>query len=187
MAADGHAGQPPALAVFGDFWRQAARLAAPPPYPDPPAADQQVRQITAATVRAVTAMRRYIGDITARPGPRDVLWSAAITRAHAATTRIAGTLRQETAPPPGSPAGSLAARLDGYAAALTYGRDLLHTHRATTAYGDRCALSDWAPVIGSAPASRALLAGLAGHSRTIAEQVARLPLDRAAGAGTVPG
>ena len=74
------------------------------------------------------------------------------------------------------PAGSLAARLDGYAAALTYGRDLLHTHLATTPHGGRRALSDWAPVISSAPVNRALLAGLADHARAIAGQLARLPL-----------
>ena len=87
-------------------------------------------------------------------------------------------------PARGVPAGSLAARLDSYAATLTYGRDLLHTHLATTAYGGRRALSDWAPVISSAPVSRALLAGLADHARAIGGQLAQLPLDRAAGTET---
>jgi hypothetical protein len=170
--------------VFGDFWRQAARLASPPPYPDPPAGAQQVRHITVASLRAVTVMRRYIGDIAAGTGVRDGLWAAAVARAQSATSRIAGALGQETAPAAGFPAGSFAARLDGYAAALTYGRDLVHTHLATTAYGGRCALSDWAPVISSAPVSRALLAGLADHARAIAGQLARLPLDEAAGPET---
>ena len=89
---------------------------------------------------------------------------------------ITGALCQETAPAPAFPAGSFAARLDGYATALTYGRDLLHTHLATTPDGERQALSDWAPVISSAPVNRALLAGLADHARAIAEQLARLPL-----------
>jgi hypothetical protein len=184
MTAGAHPGAPPALAVFGDFWQQAARLACPPPYPDSPASAQQIHHITAASLRAVTVMRRYIGDITASTGARDVLWSAAVTRAQAATTRIIGMLGQETAPACGFPAGSLAARLDGYAAALTYGRDLLHTHHAATAYGGRYALSDWAPVIGSATVSRSLLAGLADHARAIGGQLSRLPLDRAAGPGT---
>jgi hypothetical protein len=179
MTADGHPGQSSAPAVFGDFWRQAARLASPPPYPDPPAGAQQVRHITAASVRAVTVMRRYIGDITAGTGVRDGLWAAAAARAQTATARIAGALGQETAPTRGFPAGSLADRLDGYAAALTYGRDLVHTHLATTAYGGRRALSDWAPVISSTPVSRALLAGLADHARAIAGQLARLSLQTA--------
>jgi hypothetical protein len=185
MVAGGRPGQSSALVVFGDFWRQAARLASPPPYPDPPAGARQVRHVTLASLRAVTVMRRHISDITAGTGVRDGLWAAAIGRAQTATTRIVGALRQETAPAPRFPAGSFAARLDGYAAALTYGRDLLHTHLATTPYGGRRALSDWAPVISSAPVSRALLAGLADHARVIAWQLAGLQLDRAADSETV--
>ena len=69
---------------------------------------------------------------------------------------------------------------------LTHGRDLLHTNLATTAYGGRTALSDWAPVISSSspPVSRALLAGLADHARAIGVQLARLSLDSAVGAVT---
>jgi hypothetical protein len=161
MTADGHLEQTSDPAVFGDFWRQAARLACPPPYPDPPAGAQQVRHVTAASLRAVAVMRRYIGDIAASTGVRDGLWAAAVARAQTATTRITGALGPETTRPPGFPGGSFAARLDGYAAMLTYSRDLLHTHVASTAYGGRRALSDWAPVISSAPVNRALLAGLA--------------------------
>jgi hypothetical protein len=185
MSADGHLAQSSAPAVFGDFWRQAAWLASPPPYPDPPASAQQVHHITLAALRAVTVMRRYIGDITAAgTGARDGLWAAALSRSQSATTRITGVLSQETPPACRFPAGSLAARLDGYATALTYGRDLLHTHLATTPYGGRRALSDWAPVISSVPVSRALLAGLADHARAIGGQLDRLPPDRAAGAET---
>ena len=123
--------------MFGDFWRQAARLASPPPYPDPPAGAEQVRHITLAVGRAAAVMRRYVGDIAdARTGVRDGLWADAIARARTATTLITGALRQETAPAPVFPAGSFAARLDGYATALTYGRDLLHTHLATTPDGE---------------------------------------------------
>ena len=164
-------------AVFGDFWRQAARLASPPPYPDPPAAAEQIRQITVAVGRAAAVMRRYAGDITAAgTGVRDGSWAQAIARARTATSLIVGASLQETASAPMLPAGSFAARLDGYGTALTYGRDLLHTHVATSADGERRALSDWAPVISSAPVNRALLAGLADHARAIAGQLARLPL-----------
>ena len=67
-------------------------------------------------------MGRYAGDIAAaRSGVKDGLWAHAIARAQAATALITGASRQETALAP-PPAGSLAARLDSYAAALTYGR-----------------------------------------------------------------
>ena len=184
MAADGRAGQPPA--VFGDFWRQAARLASPPPYPDPPAGAEQVRHVTVAAGRVAAVMRRYVGDITnAGVGVRNGLWANAIARARTATTLIIGGLRQEAAPAPVFPAGSLASRLDGYATALTYGRDLLHTHLATTAHGERRALSDWAPVISSAALNRALLAGLADHGQAIAGQLTGLRLAAAADPDTV--
>ena len=186
MAADDRLGQASAPAVFGDFWRQAARLASPPPYPDPPAGAEQVRHVTVASLRAVMVMRRYLGDIAAaRTGVRDGSWAHAIARARTATTLMTGALRQETARTPVLPAGSLAARLDGYAAALTYGRDLLHTHLATTPDGERRALSDWAPVIGSAPLNRALLAGLADHARAIAGQLSGLPLAGSPDAETI--
>jgi hypothetical protein len=131
-------------------------------------------------------MRRYADDIAAAgTGVRDGSWARAIGRARTATTLIAGAASRETAPAPVFPAGSLAARLDGYATALTYGRDLLHTHQATTADGERRALSDWAAVISSAPVNRALLAGLAEHARTIAGQLARLPLAPTADSETI--
>ena len=124
-------------------------------------------------------MRRYVGDIaTAGTGVRDGSWADAIARARAATTLIPGESRAEADPAQVFPAGSFAARLDGYATALTYGRDLLHTHLATTPDGQRRALSDWAPVISSAPVNRALLAGLADHARAIAGQDCRWPRPR---------
>jgi hypothetical protein len=77
MAESGRAG--PSLAVFGDFWRQAARLASPPPYPDPPAGAEQVHHMTLAVGRAAAAMGRYVGDIAdARSGVQAGLWRDAI-------------------------------------------------------------------------------------------------------------
>jgi hypothetical protein len=178
MPAGGHAD--PSRAVFGDFWRQAARLVSPSPYPDPPAGAEQVRHITFAVGRVATVMRRYVGDIAdSGGGVRHGLWANAIARARTATTLIIGASRREATPAPVLPAGSFASRLDGYATALTYGRDLLHTHVATTAHGERRALSDWAPVISSAALNRALLAGLADHARAIAGQLTGLPLAEA--------
>jgi hypothetical protein len=76
--------------------------------------------------------------------------------------RGAVTVGNEAAPAPTFPPESFASRLDGCATALIYGRDLLHTRLATTAHGERRALSDWAPVISSAalkPHARLLVAG----------------------------
>ena len=130
-------------------------------------------------------MDRYAGDVVGGAGVRDGLWARAIARARTATTLITGASRQETAVAPVFPAWSFASRLDGYATALTYGRDLLHTHLATTAHGERRALSDWAPVISSVALNRALLAGLADHARAIAGQLAGLRLTAAADPDTV--
>ena len=184
MPADGRPGQSPA--VFGDFWRQATRLASPPPYPDPPAGAEQVRHITLAAGQVAAVMRRYVGDIaSAGVGTRNSPWANAIARARTTTTLIIGGLRQEPAPAPTFPPGSFASRLDGYATALTYGRDLLHTHLATTAHGERRALSDWAPVISSAALNRALLTGLADHGQAIAGQLAGLRLAATADPDTI--
>ena len=122
-------------------------------------------------------MHRYAGDIAGGgAGVRNGSWAHAIAHARTVTTPIADTARQETDPAPMFPAGSFASRLDGYATALIYGRDLLHTHLATTPHGERRALSDWVPVISSAALNRALLAGLADHARAIAGQLAELRL-----------
>ena len=173
VAADDRAGR--SLAVFGDFWRQAARLASPPPYPDPPtgAADRTSRLRRPRRRRR----RRYVDDIAAvGTGVRDGSWADAIARARAATTLIPGLSRARGRPGAGVPGRVVCLPPGRYATALTYGRDLLHTHLATTPDGQRRALSDWAPVISSAPVNRALLAGLAEHARAIAGQLAGLPL-----------
>ena len=186
MAAGGRAGQSPA--VFGDFWRQAARLASPPRYPDPPAGAEQVRHITSAVGRVGAVMHRYVGDIAGDgAGVRNGSWAHAITHARTTTTAIAAASRPAPDPDPAPlfPAGSFASRLDGYATALIYGRDLLHTHLATTPHGERRALSDWMPVINSAALNRALLAGLADHARAIAGQLTELRLVGSADSDTV--
>lgn len=93
MAADGRPGQSPA--VFGDFWRQATRLASPPPYPEPPAGAEQVRHITLAVGQVAAVMRRYVGDIaSAGVGTPNSSWAHAIARARTTTTLIIGGLRR---------------------------------------------------------------------------------------------
>ena len=56
---------------------------------------------------------------------------------------------------------SLSRDLHAAATAMTVGRDLLHTHFATTTAGERRNQSEWAPLITAPPVRNALLAELA--------------------------
>lgn len=64
--------------------------------------------------------------------------------------------------------------LDAAVTSLTAGRDLLHTHFAIGRDGARAARSGWAPVITSAPITRALLLELGQWARTAARHGAGL-------------
>jgi hypothetical protein len=180
--------QPRTCAAFGDFWDQATRLALPPAYRDRSAGIQQIRHTMIALSRVVSVMRRYLADIEGNMGEaaRSGLWAGAIDDSRAALDRaihVLGLVPSGDGSPP-FPPGSLAARLDGYATAVIYARDLLHTHFTTSPDGRREAFSDWAPAIASVPVSRALLAGLADHARAVAVQIAALPLSPSATAET---
>ena len=193
--ADRHPGgqdpQPGTSAVFGNFWNQATQLILRPAYSERPAGTRQVRDLTAALSRVVSMMRRYLADIEENMGEAAGagLWAGAIDDSRAALDRAIHMLRlvpPEDVSPFFSP-DSLAARLDGYTTAMTYARDLLHTHFTTSPDGLREASSDWAPAIASIPVSRALLAGLAEHARAAAVQIAALPLSPSATAETESG
>jgi hypothetical protein len=168
-------------AVFGDFWRRATQLALPSAQPERAAGVQQIRHISFALDRAITVMRRYVTDLEANAGGvgRSALGAGAIEGCLTSLERAADALGPEASSgdPPPFHRGALAERIDSYATAMIYGRDLLHTHFATAPDGGREARSDWAPVIASVPVSRALLAGLADQARAIAVQIAALPLD----------
>jgi hypothetical protein len=137
-------------------------------------------------------MGHYLQDITAafndlpsptRPHLRT--WARASIEAREALTNSAGFLMRHRAGPrwPQAPAASpLARRLDGVAVSLTTGRDLLQTHFVPGIDGGRQHRSEWALVIVSPTATRALLAEIGSLSRKIARQGADLAL-----AGSQPG
>ena len=111
-------------------------------------------------------MDRYLGDITApvaRLSARNqkllTPWARASIDAQQALQNAAALL-----PPDGTatarsgqelPASQPVSELDAAAAALTAGRDLLHTHLATGPDGARWDRSEWTPVVTSAPVTRA--------------------------------
>jgi hypothetical protein len=145
-----------------------------------------VQEVTGSLLRVITVMGRYLQDITAVPGdmrsgvpPPLTAWGRARAIARDALSNAAGQLLPHSGGrrAPGVTAGSeLARRLDAAAAALTAGRDLLHTHLARDPLGTREFRSEWSLVVCSGPAERALLAELASLARQIAPPCADLAL-----------
>jgi hypothetical protein len=145
-----------------------------------------VQEVAGSLLRVVTVMGRYLQDITAVPGgmrpgvpPLLTAWGRARCTARDALSSAAGQLLPHSGGrrAPGVTARSeLARRLDAAAAALTAGRDLLHTHLARDPHGSRQFRSEWGPVVCSRPAERALLAELASLARQIAPPCADLAL-----------
>jgi hypothetical protein len=143
-------------------------------------------EVSRSQLRVLTVMRRYVEDMTTtfpgiRPRPHSELaaWARAAIEARAALASAAGFLNAQSAVSrwPAVPAASpLARRLDGAAEALIAGRDLLQTHFGMDWDGRRQHRSEWAFVITSPTASRALLTELAALSRTIAAMGANVAL-----------
>ncbi len=73
-------------------------------------------------------------------------------------------------------ARSLAGDFDAVARSLTAGRDLLHTHRASTATGTSEDRTEWGPVIASPAVARARLAEMAVLAERIASRGRRAAL-----------
>jgi hypothetical protein len=146
----------------------------------------QLRDVIRSLDDVVTVMSRYSADITsAFTGyPARQLrtlggWPRAAAQAQEAAEHAAGFLRaaQAASPRRSRPRTSRAASgLDAAVMSLTAGRDLLHTHFAIGRDGSRAARSEWAPVITSAPITRALLLELGQWARTAARQGAGLAL-----------
>ena len=147
---------------------------------------EHVQEVTDSLLHLITVMGRYLQDIAAVPGdlpsracPPLTAWGRASLTARDAATHAAGHLRQHTR---GTRASSVTARselarqLDAAAAALTAGRDLLHTHLASDPRGARQFRSEWGLVLCSPPAERALLAELATLTRQIAAPCTDLAL-----------
>ena len=139
---------------------------------------EHVQEVTDSLLHVVTVMGRYLQDIAAVPGgmrsragPPLTAWGQARLTARDALAHAARHLRQHTwsTRAPGVAARSeLARQLDAAAAALTAGRDLLHTHLARDLRGARQFRSEWGSVVCSPPAEQALLAELAWLTHQIA-------------------
>jgi len=144
-------------------------------------------------LRVVTVMRRYVDDMATAfddvpSRTRRTLNPYARTwiQARQALASSAGYLRHHRPASrwPVSPAASpLARRLDGVTVSLATGRDLLQTHFAPGPRGTRQHRSEWAAVVSSPQATRALLAELASLGRQIARQGTDLALAGPSGAG----
>jgi len=114
-------------------------------------------------------------------------WALAAAQAQEALSNAARLLppQQRNGRPAPPPASDLGRRLEATSVWLTAGRDLLQTHLTVGADGIRQQRSEWAAVITSPAATRALLMELAALARTIAPQVADLALSASAsGPGT---
>jgi hypothetical protein len=112
----------------------------------------------------------------------EAAWARAAAEAQEALSNAARLLPppQGSGRPASPPASDLGRRLEATSVWLTAGRDLLQTHLAVTADGTRQQRSEWAAVITSPAATRALLMEIAIIGRTIAPQVADLALSASA-------
>jgi hypothetical protein len=152
----------------------------------PPGARGSAEEVSRSLLRVITVMHRYVEDMTitfpdmrSRPHPELDAWASAAIEARVALVSAAGFLDAQGAisPWPAVPAASpLARRLDGVAESLITGRDLLQTHFGLDWDGRRQHRSEWAFIITSPTATRAILVEFAALSRTIAAQGANLAL-----------
>ena len=183
-------------ATFGDLSRLAASQLDQPLNPLAPVSKRNLAKARAAQLHefirslddVVAVMSRYCADITSAftMNPARQLrtlggWPRAAIQAREATGYAAEFLRAAQAA--GSPrrgwsrtASQAASGLDAAVISLTAGRDLLHTHFATGRDDAQVARSEWAPVITSAPVTRALLLELGQWAQTAARHGARLAL-----------
>jgi hypothetical protein len=147
---------------------------------------EHVQEIADSLQHVITVMSRYLQDIAPVPdgmpsheGPPLTAWGHARLIARDALAHAARHLQQHTwrTRAPGVAARSeLARQLDAAAAALTAGRDLLHTHLARDSRGARQFRSEWGLVVCSPPAERALLAELAWLAHQISGPCADVAL-----------
>lgn len=166
--------------TFGDFLNEASGHLGPPARALRTGGEHgTVAEADAGLRRVIQVMKGYLGDLAAafagetgsgpvKPGP----WNQAFAECREALDRAAACLpdrhpgRRWPAAPSAGPAGS---RISAAAVSLAAGRDLLQTHFGPGRTGDREHRSEWAPVITSGPAGRALLTELGD----LAGQIAR--------------
>ncbi len=171
--------------VFGDFLDIAHRQL------DRSSSDAQVRggedlgEACRSLRRLVVVLERHAGDLLVprKMGPdagRDQsAWDQVPASACRALNHAAAVLSQSqvrTNPGATGAARSLAGDFDAVARSLTAGRDLVHTHRASTATGTSEDRTEWGPVIASPPVARARLAEMAALAERIAARGRRAAL-----------
>jgi hypothetical protein len=181
-------------ATFGEFLHAARQSTAPSGHGGRVTGRHDIVGVSHGLGRVAAAMSRYLDDVQASypmlPSAKrsaESAWALAASQAQEALSNAARLL-----PPPQSggrpappPASDLGRRLETTSVWLTAGRDLLQTHLAVGADGIRQQRSEWAAVITSPAATRALLMEIAAIARTIAPQAADLAVSASAsGPGT---
>jgi hypothetical protein len=181
-------------ATFGEFLQAARKCTEPEGHGGRVTVRHDIVGVSHGLGRVVAAMSRYLDDVMASypmlpsaKRPAETAWALAASQAHEALINAARLLppQQGNGRPASSPASELGRRLEATSVWLTAGRDLLQTHLAVAADGSRQQRSEWAAVITSPAATRALLMEIAVLARKIAPQVADLALSASAsGPGT---
>jgi hypothetical protein len=176
-------------ATFGEFLRAARQCAEPGGHGGRATGRHDLPGVSHDLGRVVAAMSQYVDDVMASyptlPSAKrsaESAWAQASSQAQEALSNAARLLppQQRSGRPASSPASELGRRLEAASVWLTAGRDLLQTHLAVGADGARQQRSEWAAVITSPAATRALLMEIAVLARTIAPQVADLALSASA-------
>jgi hypothetical protein len=181
-------------ATFGEFLHAARRFTEPEEVGGRVTGRHDIVGVSHSLARIVATMSRYVDDVMATY-PRlpsatrsaEAAWALAASQAQEALINAARLLppQQGSGRPASSPASDLGRRLEATAVSLTAGRDLLQTHLAVRADGVQQQRSEWAAVITSPAATRALLMEIAVIARRIAPQVTDLALSASAsGPGT---
>jgi hypothetical protein len=171
--------------VFGDFLDAArAQLDKADRLREAAGGEVDLQQISHSLLAVIVVMRRYVLDVT--PGwmpenPRSQRpltgWARAGAEARDALANAAAFLNEpDTAKQRRAAAGELAGHLDGVAASLAAGRDLLQTHLASDPGGERELHSEWGLVVTSPVVGRAVLAEIRSLIRRIAPLGAGLAL-----------
>ena len=181
-------------ATFGEFLQAARKCTEPEGHGGRVTGRHDIVGVSHGLGRVVAAMSRYLDDLMASypmlpsaKRPAETAWARAASQAQEALSNAARLLppQQGSGRPASPPASELGQRLEATSVGLTAGRDLLQTHLAVAADGIRQQRSEWAAVITSPAATRALLMEIAVLARTIAPQVADLALSASAsGPGT---
>jgi len=158
-------------ATFGEFLRAARQFTEPGGDGGRVTGRHDIVGISHNLARVVAAMSRYVDDVMASyprlPSAKrsaEAAWALAASQAQEALINAARLLppQQGRGRPALSPASDLGRRLEATSVSLTAGRDLLQTHLAVRADGVWQQRSEWAAIITSPAATRALL-GCAGE------------------------